>query len=220
MGALPQKFGFDTEFDAGGEVTYIAPRTKRSYTPDEVEAVRRAALSEGERMALESLAQQQVRTLNEISAACARALPRLAEVAHAYRGACATLAMACGRAIADAALDEFPEAPLRAAIAALTSEIDAQPRLIATVPPGMSETLKPALEEAAAAAGFAGTLVVREDQGMGDGAFALDFGDGQAAFDPDAAAERVAATLASALAADGLHAEPLLPASNDLGEES
>ena len=46
---------------------------------------------------------------------------------------------------------------------------------------------------------------------MGHAAFTLDFGDGQAAFDPAAAAERVADTLRAALAAEGLHAEPLIP---------
>ena len=42
-------------------------------------------------------------------------------------------------------------------------------------------------------------------------AFTLDWGEGRAAFDPEAAAARVAAALDEALAAEGLHAEPLLP---------
>jgi flagellar assembly protein FliH len=46
---------------------------------------------------------------------------------------------------------------------------------------------------------------------MGPGAFTLDFGDGSAAFDPQAAAQRVAEALHAALAAEGLHAEPLIP---------
>jgi flagellar assembly protein FliH len=44
-------------------------------------------------------------------------------------------------------------------------------------------------------------------------AFVLDWGDGKAAFDPQDAALRVAAALDAALAAEGLHAEPLLSAS-------
>ena len=42
-------------------------------------------------------------------------------------------------------------------------------------------------------------------------AFTLDFGDVSAAYDPDAATARVAQALEAALAAEGLHAEPLVP---------
>lgn len=210
MAALPQKFGFDTEFDSGGAVAFVAPRPKRNYSPDEVEVIRRTALAEGERMALESVAQAQANSLAEIAAACRQALPKLAEVANAHREASAALSLACGRAIADAALDRFPEAPVRAALDALAREIENQPRLVVTVSPGMGDGLKAALEDAAQAAGFAGALILREDAGMAAGAFVLDFGDGQAAFDPDQAAERVAQALESALAADGLHGEPLI----------
>ena len=47
-------------------------------------------------------------------------------------------------------------------------------------------------------------------------AFVLDWGDGAAAFDPAAAAARVAEALEGALAAEGLHAEalPLPPLSS------
>lgn len=211
--ARPQKFGFETEFDAVGQVAYIATRPKRSYSPEEVEAVRRAALDEGERMALESLARRQAEALEQIADACRRALPRLAEVAHANRAGAAGLAMACARGVADAALDAFPAAPIQAAVEALSRELDAQPRLVAVVPEGLAEDLRPALEEAVLAAGFAGALVLREDAAMADGAFTLDFGDGRAAFDPDEAARRVTEALEQTLAADALHAEPLLPPS-------
>jgi len=54
--------------------------------------------------------------------------------------------------------------------------------------------------------------VVRGVPGRTGAAFTLDFGDGAAAFDPEQASARVAAALDAALAADGLHAEPLTPA--------
>ena len=46
---------------------------------------------------------------------------------------------------------------------------------------------------------------------MAPAAFALDFGDGAARFDPAAAAQRVSEALQAALASEGLHAEPLIP---------
>ncbi|HEY3697416.1 MAG TPA: flagellar assembly protein FliH, partial [Phenylobacterium sp.] len=59
-GAPHQKFGFDTEFDATGEVAYAAPRPKRSFTPEEVEQIRQQAYAEGERVALTSITAQQM----------------------------------------------------------------------------------------------------------------------------------------------------------------
>lgn len=206
------KFSFDTEFDAGGDVSYIAPRPKRSYSADEVEHIRQTAHADGVRDAMASIAAAQAEAVAQVAAACRAALPRLAEVAHDHRTTSAGLALACGQAIADAALRAFPEAPIRAALDTLAREIEAQPRLVATVQPDLVEAIRPLLEDAVQSIGFSGALQVRGDGAMASGAFSLDFGDGQARFDPAAAAGRVAAALDSALAAEGLHAEPLIPA--------
>jgi flagellar assembly protein FliH len=205
------KFGFDTVFDHSGEVTFAAPRPKRSYSVAEVETISQAARAEGERAALASVAARQADLLAGILAACTQALPRLAEVAHAHRVGSAELALACARAIAAAALDRFPEAPVRAALESLAREIDAVPRLVLSADPEMADGLQKVLEEAAAASGYHGVIVVRPDAGRGPHAFTLDFGDGSATFDPVAAAERVTQALHAALASEGLHAEPLIP---------
>ena len=210
-GAQPRKFAFDTEFDAVGGVAYEAPRPKRSFTPEEVEVIRAEARAEGERAVLASVAAQQARALAEIAAVCNQALPRLAEVAHDHRTGAAALALACARAIADAALDRFPEAPIQAAIEVLAREIESAPRLVVTAPPELAEAIQGQLDETARRTGFAGAIQVRTDASFGRNAFTLDFGDGQAAFDPAAAAERVEQALSAALAAEGLHAEPLIP---------
>ncbi|MDZ4375252.1 MAG: flagellar assembly protein FliH, partial [Phenylobacterium sp.] len=116
------KFAFDTEFDALGGVTAQAPRPKRLFPADEVEQIRQAARAEGERAALASVAAQQAQALSQIAEACRQALPRLAHVAHEHRQGSAALALACARAIADAALDRFPDAPVKAALEALARE--------------------------------------------------------------------------------------------------
>lgn len=206
------RFGFDTEFDANGAGS-APPRPKRLFPADEVEHIRAAAYAEGERAALASIAAQQANALSQIAAACAQALPRLAEVAHEHRVGSANLALACGRAIADAALDKFPEAPAHAALDALAREIDAQPRLVVTADPALAERLQATLDEAARNIGFEGALVVKADGAYGPHAFTLDFADGKAAFDPAVSAERITQALQAALAAEGLHAEPLIPGS-------
>jgi flagellar assembly protein FliH len=211
MAGEPQKFSFDTVFDAAGGIAYAAPRPKRTYSADEVEQVRAQAHAEGERAALASIAAQQQAALAQIAAACQQALPSLAAVAHDHRVGSAHLALACARGVAGAALELFPEAPLRAALTSLAQEIEASPRLIITAVPDLAKRLQSQLDDVAANLGYAGAIQVKPDAGLAAHAFTLDFGDGQAAFDPEAAAARVTAVLEAALAAEGLHAEPLIP---------
>ena len=79
--------------------------------------------------------------------------------------------------------------------------------------PQLADALKDVLEETARGLGFEGAVVIKPDGAFGPHAFTLDFGDGQAAFDPAQAAERVSQALIAALASEGLHAEPLIPGS-------
>src|SRR4051794_21163324 len=104
-----QRFHFDAEFESGGRVATAAVRAKRLYPLDEVEQIRKQAYAEGEAAGLASVAAQQASALTAVAAACAQALPKLAEVAHEHRIGSANLALACARAIADAALARFPE---------------------------------------------------------------------------------------------------------------
>lgn len=206
-----EKFGFDTVFEASGEVRFAAPRPKRTYTAEEVETIRKAAEAAGETRALSSIANRQAQALAVIAQASQQALPTLAAVAHEHRVGSAELALACARGIAAAALDKFPQAPVRAALESLAREIEAAPRLIVTGDADLVEGLQAVLEETAQAVGYPGAIQVRAVPGAAPHAFTLDFGDGSASFDPDAAAERVSQALHAALAAEGLHAEPLTP---------
>ncbi len=212
-GPSPQKFGFDTVFSDDGDVAFAAPRPKRLYTIEEVEQLRQQAYADGERQALASMQALQAQALAGISDAAAQALGKLAEVAHEHRVGSAELALACGRAIADAALAHLPHAPVQAALESLAREVEAAPRLVVNAAPDLAPGLAEALAETAQAIGFAGQIVVRPQPALSPAAFTLDFGDGSAAFDPAQAAERVAAVLTAALAAEGLHAEPLIPGS-------
>ncbi len=207
--AVVEKFNFDTVFEPTGLVI-PAVRPKRSYTAEEVEQIKQAADAAGEARAMASIANLQAQALALIAQAAHQALPGLAAVAHEHRVGSAELALACGRAIAGAALDQFPQAPVQAALAALAREIEASPRLIVSVAPELADGLAAVLNETAQAVGYGGAIQIRAN-GAGPHAFTLDFGDGSASFDPAAAAERVTQALHAALAAEGLHAEPLIP---------
>lgn len=213
MTSVARPFNFDTVFDGAGEVAYTPPRPKRAFTPEEVEQVRIAAYAEGERSATAQAEAAAADALADIATAARAALSALAGVAHEHRVGSAALALAAAKTIAGAALERFPEAPVGAALEALAREIEAEPRLVVRVAPDMAERLQATLNDTAQAIGFQGQISARADADMPPAAFVLDWGDGRAAFDPVDAARRVDAALEAALAADGLHAEPLIPAS-------
>jgi flagellar assembly protein FliH len=92
---------------------------------------------------------------------------------------------------------------------AMARELEASPRLVVRSAAADPVRLEAALTGAANTAGYAGQLVFKSEPGMATGAFSFDWGDGRASFDPLASAARIEAALHAALAAEGLHAEPL-----------
>jgi flagellar assembly protein FliH len=208
----PKRFTFDTVFDDHGGVS-APPRAKKNFTAEEVEAVKAEAYAAGEQSAVAQAEREAAMALNTIGQAIHGAFSTLTAVAHAHREGSAMLALACGRAIADAAQDQCPEAPAQAALVALAREVEASPKLSVRVAPHLVERTQAALEQTAQAIGFPGQILARADAQLPAAAFLLDWGDGRAAFDPTDAAARVAQALEAAIAAEGLHAEPLLPAS-------
>ena len=210
-GSAPQKFAFDTVFDDAGAIASAPVRAKRSYTPEEVEQIRQGAFAEGERSAVSLAQANAAAALSQIAGDAQAALAALTRVAHDHRVHSAGLALAAARKIADSALDRFPQAPVAAAMVELAREIEAQPRLMVRVAPDLIEAVQAELEATAQAIGYAGQIVARAEPDMPPAAFQLDWGEGRAAFDPEVSAARVAEALDAALAAEGLHAEPLLP---------
>jgi flagellar assembly protein FliH len=209
-GSAPRKFAFDTVFDEAG-VVHQPPRPKRTFTPEEVDAVRATAYAEGQASSVAQAEAAAARALQEVTAVARGALSALTEIAHHHRTASAELALACARKIADAALDKAPEAPVVAALQALATELEAAPRLIVSVAARDEARLAKALEQAAIQTGFAGSIILKPEPGRSRAGFVLDWGEGRAAFDPAAAADRVAKALETALAIEGMHAEVVVP---------
>jgi flagellar assembly protein FliH len=208
--SAPRPFAFDTVFDDAGSIAYQPPVRRKHFSSDEVEAAHAAGFAEGERSAIARAEAAAADALADIARATRSALTALQGVAHGHRVSSAQLALAAARRIADAALSRFPEAPVAAALEALAREIEAEPRLIVRVAAELEERTQAVLNHTAEAIGFEGQVLVRATPDMPPAAFVLDWGDGKAAFDPHDAAARVTAALEAALAAEGLHAEPLL----------
>ena len=189
---------------------------KRAFTADEVEQIRARGRRRG-RGAAPWPASQAARpqALAEIAAGRrSRPCRRLAEVAHEHRVGSAELALACARSIAAAALRPVPEAPVQAALEALAREIEAAPRLIVarrrrprraacrrrwTRPPRRSAI--PARSWSAPTRPAARRLHPRLGRRLGRASIPRP---------PPSASPQA---LHAALAAEGLHAEPLIPPS-------
>jgi len=201
--AAPRKFGFDTWFDDEGRVLSHTPvaRSRRAYTLAEVEAIQAEAFAEGQadqRRCDESLTAQ---SLVEIAQASARALQALDGVVARYRADCAELALATGEAISAGALERFEQAPLTAALEALSEELSGTARLVVRTGVANDEA-QAMIQKAAADAGFSGRILVRDEPGASPAAFIIEWPDGRAEYDPAAAADRVRLALQSALSAE------------------
>jgi flagellar assembly protein FliH len=208
-----KRFVFDTVFDGDKVITPVRP--KRAFTPEDLEAARAEGFAAGERSALARAEAETAAALSLIAAGTRDALEALTRLAHDHRTAAADLALTAARKIADAALDAFPEAPAKAALAALARDLETTPRLLVHVAAGDAERVEAALAQTAERAGFPGQIVLKPDPYLPRAAFIFDWGDGRAAFDPAAASQRVEEALAAALSAEGLHAEPLFPLSEE-----
>ncbi|MGA0601736.1 flagellar assembly protein FliH [Caulobacter sp. KR2-114] len=213
--AAPRKFTFDTVFDGAGNIASQPAPYKRVYTADEVEKIRNQARAEGLAAGQATAQAQTAQALMQVAEAARMALPTLAAAAHEHRVGSAGLALAAARKIADAACDRFPDAPIQEALAALAREIEAAPKLVVFAPADRLDEVQAALNETAGNIGYGGQIIARADPAMPRAAFVLDWGDGRAAFDPNAAAARVAEALEAALAAEGLHGEALTSGPSD-----
>lgn len=205
-------FSFDTEFDASGVVVQPSAwqPTRRAYAVAEVEALVAEARRQAREEALAEAESLQAMALSAIGEALTAAVPALSRVARAHREQSAELALAAARVVAAAALDRFPAAPLQAALEALGQEIDASPRMVIRTG-ALDDVARSRIEQLCADAGFTGVAAFRDEPGMPPAAFQLEWADGRAEFEPDAAFTRMREALHSALAAEAGHAETLTP---------
>lgn len=209
---LSTPFSFDTEFDASGVVVQASAfrPAKRAYAPNEVDALVAQARLEARNEALAESESLQAMALSAIGEALTAALPALTNIARAHREQSAELALAAARVVAAAALDRFPAGPLQAALEALGQEIDSSPRLVVRTGQ-LDDANRARIEKLCADAGFSGAVAFREDPGLPPASFQLEWADGRAEFDADAAFARMGEALDSALAAEAGHAETLTP---------
>ena len=199
---------FDTVFQDGQVVA--APRPKRHFTAEDLEQARAEGYAAGERSALVVTETSLAASLSDIAATLGQALGTLSALVHEHKVASADLSLACARRIATEALDRFPDAPVTAALATLAGELTAEPRLIVRANPDQVERLTELLTQTIARLGLTCDVIVRSEPGLPRAAFALDWGEGKAQFDPVRAEAAVAEALSAALDAAGRYDEMIM----------
>jgi flagellar assembly protein FliH len=206
--APPKKFMFDTVFQDGHVVS--APRPKRHFTAEDLEQARAEGYADGERSSLVVTETAIAASLSDIAAAIRQAIGSLSALTHEHKVTSAELSLVCARRIAAEALDRFPHGPVAAALEALAGEIAVEPRLIVRANPDQIDRLNDLLNQTVMQLGLTCDVVLRPDPGMPRAAFAFDWGEGKAQFDPVRAEAAVVDALTTALAAAGPHDEMIM----------
>jgi flagellar assembly protein FliH len=124
----------------------------------------------------------------------------LAEISQAHWKQAAELALVCARQIAGEALRSFPQGAILAAMGALATEIQSQPRLTVRAGADWAPGFQTALDQKARALGLPCQIQVTADPDMPLAGFDFNWGDGRAQFDPQSAADKIGAALRAALA--------------------
>jgi len=200
-----KRFEFGTVFGDGGRIVSAPPpREKKSYTPEEVEEIRQTAHAAGENSALARAQMAQAAALQSLADAAQQGLGGLTEAIHAHKEAAVRLALVCAQKIAAEALERFPEAPLTAALDALSQEIEPATRLVLFAG-NPSDELKAAAEEAAMLAGYIGAVQFRDNPTLPKGGFEVVWSDGRAEYNPQQVFETLEHALNEALEAEAYH---------------
>ena len=195
----PRPFVFDTEFDAHGRVIQQSDWTpsKRSYSPAEVDALVAQAALEARNQALQEVEALRANALTVVAQTIIDATQHLDSMVEKHRQESASLSIACAKALASSALDLFPRRPMEAAIEQLAEEIDASPRLVVRAH-GLDAEGRHQIEQLCQQAGFSGLVVFRDDANH-PAAFALEWSDGRASFDPFEVETRLRERIAAVL---------------------
>ncbi len=193
-----RKYAFDTEFGPDGAIVKDAPAR---LTPEEIEAESAAAYERGKQDAVAQAERQAAAALQALADAASAVLTRLDAESQTMRAEAAHVAIAAARKIAGAALSSFGEERAAAAIEAAMDALRHQPRLLVKLSPETAEVLKTRIAEMCETHAYAGTVLVREQAGLGAGEVIIDWSDGVVAMNPDEAAERINTLVEAALAA-------------------
>ena len=154
------KFTFDTSFSDGADTPRSAGevRSRRSYSADEIDAIRSAAYEEGRHAGEIRAAEAMAASLADLAAAVFRALEVVDKEIEIMRAEAAEFAFVAAKKLAGAALAHAPDAEISEALRVALHQAISETHITVKAPPGLIHDLHEKLGEVAAQEGFEGRL--------------------------------------------------------------
>ena len=161
------KFTFDTHFDTGsGDTPRVDPRSRKSYSADEIDAIRKEAREEAKRDGDIRAAQAVAASIGQVAAAVLAAIKAMDGEVEAIRAESGQLALAAARKLAGAALASMPEEEIAEALSAALHQAIGEPRIVVKTPPRLAVAIEARAGKIAAEQGFEGRMHFMPDAGL------------------------------------------------------
>jgi flagellar assembly protein FliH len=163
------KFTFDTHFDNGAaDMGRADVRSRKNYSADEIEEIRREAREEGRRDGNVRATQAVAASIGQVAAAVLSAIEAMDAEIEAIRSEAAHLAVAASKRLARAALAAAPEAEIAEALQAALHQAIGEPRVVVKTSPLLAQKIQERASEIANAEGFDGRMQFIGDGGLFD----------------------------------------------------
>ncbi|HXJ01327.1 MAG TPA: FliH/SctL family protein [Micropepsaceae bacterium] len=159
MNNTVKKFTFDTHFDDGASETARSDaRSRKNYTGEEIEEMKRIAREEGRRDGDVRATQAVAASIGQVAAAVLSAIQAMDGEIEAIRADAAGLAVAASKRLAHAALAASPEAEIAEALQIALHQAIGEPRVVVKTSPQLAQKIQDVANEIASAEGYEGRM--------------------------------------------------------------
>jgi flagellar assembly protein FliH len=164
-----KKFTFDTHFDGGDEAKPKAEnRSRKSYSADEIDTIRKQARDEGKRDGDVRAAQAVAASIGQVAQAVLAAITAMDGEVEAIRAEAAALALVAARKLAGAALASAPEEEIAEILTIALQQAVGEPRVVVKTTPRLAAAIEARVAKIAAEQGFEGRMHFTPDASLGD----------------------------------------------------
>jgi flagellar assembly protein FliH len=160
------KFTFDTHFDSGSEEPRAESRSRKSYSADEIEAMRSQAHQEGQSAGDIRATEAMSVSIAQVAAAVLAAIEAMDEEIEAIRAEAASLALAAAKRLASAALAASPEAEVAEALQVALRHAVGEPRVVVKTAPALARAIEQRAAEIAVQEGYEGRMQFVADNAL------------------------------------------------------
>ncbi len=163
-----EKFLFETTFDSDGQILYDAVKSgpRKSYTPDEVDEIKKEAYTEGLTGVQAQMAQQSAQILGQISESMVKVISTLDADVKTIRADAANLALVVAERLSATLLAREPQAEIVALIEKCLESLPSEPHIVVRVSENAGEEVRQSIADAAAQKGFNGKILVVTEPGL------------------------------------------------------